>query len=90
MASLVRSPVFEGLAPAIVWQHFSTFCAIPRPSKGEAALREYLKAWAEARGLETSVDATGNLVVRKAANLNFFVHRKQRAFYKVVKLFQRL
>ena len=67
MASLVRSPVFDGLAPAIVWQHFSTFCAIPRPSKGEAALREHLKAWAEARGLAVSVDATGNMVVRKAA-----------------------
>ena len=67
MASLVRSPVFEGLAPAIVWQHFSTFCAIPRPSKGEAALREHLKTWAEARGLAVSVDATGNMVVRKAA-----------------------
>ena len=67
MASLVRSPVFDGLAPAIVWQHFSTFCAIPRPSKGEAALREHLKTWAEARGLAVSVDATGNMVVRKAA-----------------------
>ena len=68
MASLVRSPVFDGLAPAIVWQHFSTFCAIPRPSKGEAALRDYLKDWAVARGLATSVDATGNLIVRKAAS----------------------
>ena len=68
MAFLVRSPVFDGLAPAIVWQRFSTFCAIPRPSKGEAALRDYLKDWAEARGLATSVDATGNLIVRKAAS----------------------
>ena len=67
MSALVRSPVFNGFSPAIVWDHFATLCAIPRPSKGEAALREHLKAWAEARGLGVSVDATGNMIVRKAA-----------------------
>ena len=61
-------PVFNDLQPASVWAHFATLCAIPRPSKGEARLREHLKTWAVARGLATSVDAVGNLIVRKPAS----------------------
>ncbi|MDR2788611.1 MAG: aminoacyl-histidine dipeptidase [Candidatus Accumulibacter sp.] len=60
--------VFHGLRPAIVWKHFATLCAIPRPSKGEARLREHLRAWAVARGLTAVVDAAGNLIVRKNAS----------------------
>ena len=59
---------FAGLQPAAVWSHFATLCAIPRPSKGEARLREHLLGWANARGLATSVDAAGNLIVRKRAS----------------------
>ncbi|MDC7703643.1 aminoacyl-histidine dipeptidase [Vogesella indigofera] len=57
------------LEPTIVWEHFQTLCDIPRPSKHEAALRDYLKGWAELRGLQTVVDKAGNLIVRKAATL---------------------
>lgn len=57
--------VFRDLEPAIVWRHFATLCAIPRPSKGEARLREHLRAWAAAHGLAAVVDAAGNLIVRK-------------------------
>jgi dipeptidase D len=60
--------VFRGLEPAIVWKHFATLCAIPRPSKGEARLREHLRAWAATRGLTAAVDAAGNLIVRKSAS----------------------
>ncbi len=62
------SPDFSALQPALVWAHFATLCSIPRPSKGEARLREHLKAWAQGRGLATSVDAIGNLLVRKPAS----------------------
>ena len=61
-------PVFAGLAPAPVWQHFATLCAFPRPSKAEGPLREHLRAWAEARGLTATVDGAGNLIVRKPAS----------------------
>ena len=69
MSTLTPFPVFNNLQPAIVWAHFSNLCAIPRPSKGEARLREHLQAWAKARGLSTSVDAVGNLIVRKPASV---------------------
>jgi dipeptidase D len=56
------------LAPRPVWAHFATLCATPRPSRHEAALRERLRQWAQARGLFTEVDDTGNLLVRKPAS----------------------
>lgn len=55
------------LQPQAVWEHFQTLCDIPRPSKHEQQLRDYLKGWAELRGLQTVVDAAGNLIVRKPA-----------------------
>lgn len=58
----------ENLQPASVWSHFSTLCAIPRPSRHEAALRERLIAWARARGIAAQVDAVGNLILKKPAS----------------------
>lgn len=71
MSSSPLLPVFVGLEPAIVWSHFATLCAIPRPSKGEARLTAHLKDWATTRGLDASIDAAGNLLVRKPASPGF-------------------
>ncbi|MEY2632471.1 MAG: hypothetical protein RIR00_1125 [Pseudomonadota bacterium] len=60
-------PVFAGLEPAAVWQHFATLCRIPRPSKQEAALRQHLQAWAVQAGIRQRVDAAGNLILSKPA-----------------------
>ena len=60
--------VFTGLEPAAVWAHFSMLCGIPRVSKCEGRLREYLRAWAEERRLLAKVDAAGNLMVTKPAS----------------------
>ncbi len=68
MSTIKPSSALAALQPASVWAHFATLCAIPRPSKGEARLREHLKDWAQARGLATAVDAVGNLIVRKPAS----------------------
>lgn len=59
---------FESLQPCSVWAHFATFCAIPRPSLHEAALREHLIAWAQARGIAAIVDGAGNLILKKPAS----------------------
>jgi dipeptidase D len=55
----------QQLEPALVWHHFATLCSIPRPSKQEAALRQRLLQWAETRGLDSQIDAAGNLLIRK-------------------------
>ncbi len=68
MSDLSPQSMFLGLEPAIVWKHFATLCAIPRASKDEARLCNHLQSWAIARGLTATVDAAGNLRVRKAAS----------------------
>lgn len=63
----MTNSVFSGLQPSMVWRHFATLCAIPRASKHEGALRSVILQWATAQGLDTSIDAAGNLIVRKRA-----------------------
>ena len=58
----------KNLQPRCVWSHFATLCAIPRPSLHEAALREHLVAWAQARGIASVVDGAGNLILKKPAS----------------------
>ena len=56
------------LQPTSVWSHFATLCAIPRPSLHEAALREHLVGWAQARNIVAVVDDAGNLILKKPAS----------------------
>ncbi|MHA3083607.1 aminoacyl-histidine dipeptidase [Acinetobacter sp. ANC 5383] len=58
---------FSQLSPKNVWQHFATLCRIPRQSKQEQQLRQYLQDWAKNKGLDTYVDIVGNLIIRKSA-----------------------
>ncbi len=58
----------EELQPHSVWAHFATLCAIPRASLHEAALREHLIHWAQARGITAVVDDAGNLILKKPAS----------------------
>lgn len=55
------------LYPAPLWQWFEQICAIPHPSKHEAALSAHIQAWAQQRGLAYEVDHVGNLIIRKPA-----------------------
>ncbi len=43
-------------------------CAIPRSSLHEAALREHLIEWAQARGITAVVDGAGNLILKKSGS----------------------
>ena len=53
------------LEPPVVWAHFDQILTIPRGSKNEGRMREYVIAVAERHGLEHREDAAGNVVVRK-------------------------
>ncbi|TDR73073.1 aminoacyl-histidine dipeptidase [Paludibacterium purpuratum] len=59
--------VIAELEPKAVWEHFQTLCDIPRPSKHEEQVRDYLKGWADLNGLDSTIDAAGNLIIRKPA-----------------------
>jgi dipeptidase D len=58
----------EALEPTVLWKHFDQILTIPRGSKDEDRMRQYVIDRAEARGLDHRVDAAGNLVVRKPAS----------------------
>lgn len=55
------------LKPACVFEQFAKINAIPRPSKREEKMIDYLKTFGESHGLETKVDETGNVLIRKPA-----------------------
>ena len=55
------------LKPAVVFEQFAKINQIPRPSKREEKMIEYLKSWGESHGLDTKVDETGNVIIRKPA-----------------------
>ena len=55
------------LNPACVFEQFAKINTIPRPSKHEEKMIAFLKEFGESRGLETIVDETGNVLIRKNA-----------------------
>ena len=55
--------VVEGLKPEIIWKHFETLTKIPRPSKHEEKILDYLRKFATERNLKMREDETGNIVV---------------------------
>lgn len=57
------------LYPTPLWQWFEQICAIPHPSKHEAALSAFIQAWARQKGIDYQVDQVGNLILRKPATL---------------------
>jgi dipeptidase D len=56
------------LEPAALWSHFDQILKIPRGSKKEDKIRQFLIDQAEAQELEYKVDPTGNVVVSKPAS----------------------
>jgi len=59
------------LKPASVFEQFAKINEIPRPSKHEEKMIAYLKQWGESRGLDTRVDETGNVIIRKPATKGY-------------------
>ena len=61
------SKVLGGLNPERLWNHFEDICGIPHPSKKEGDIIKFMKEFGEKLGLETHVDETGNVIIRKPA-----------------------
>ncbi len=55
------------LEPRLVWEQFDAITRVPRPSKKEAQIIEYLVNFAREHGIEYQKDAIGNVVMRKGA-----------------------
>lgn len=55
------------LEPQIIWKNFAALNAVPRPSKKEEKVIEFIKKFGENLGLETTVDEVGNVIIKKPA-----------------------
>lgn len=57
----------ETLEPKVVWQYFLEICKIPRPSKKEEKIINYLLDFGKNQNLPTKKDKTGNVLISKPA-----------------------
>lgn len=57
----------RALEPTILWNKFADLNAVPRPSKKEERVIEFIKNFGNNLGLKTQVDEVGNVVIRKPA-----------------------
>jgi dipeptidase D len=57
----------EDLQPAEVWNYFAEILKIPRPSKKEEKISEYVIEFAERQGLTWKKDRVGNILISKPA-----------------------
>lgn len=55
------------LKPQLIWKNFSALNSVPRPSKKEEKVIEFIKKFGENLGLETAVDEVGNVIIKKPA-----------------------
>jgi dipeptidase D len=55
------------LEPKPLWNYFHQITQIPRPSKHEKKIAEFIVKFGKDNGLETMVDKVGNVIVRKPA-----------------------
>lgn len=59
--------VFKNLEPQEVWKYFHEILQIPRPSKKEEKIIEYLLNFAKEHKLEAQRDEIGNVLIKKPA-----------------------
>ncbi len=55
------------LSPQPLFNYFEEICQVPRPSKKEEKIRQYLLGFAAKNGLESKTDTIGNVLILKPA-----------------------
>ena len=57
----------RALEPQSVWNHFADLNEVPRPSKKEERVIQFMVDFGKKLGLPTEVDHIGNVFIRKPA-----------------------
>lgn len=57
----------KNLEPKLFWEIFDEITRVPRPSKKEGQIREWLVSFAQRHNLACKVDETGNVLISKPA-----------------------
>ena len=55
------------LEPTVMWNNFADLNAVPRPSKKEERVIQFIKSFGETLNLPTYVDEVGNVIIKKPA-----------------------
>jgi dipeptidase D len=61
----------DALKPAAIWSYFEDICNVPRPSKREDKIIEFLTDFARINNLPIRRDAAGNLVITKSSSKGY-------------------
>lgn len=62
------STPLSALEPKELWNHFSEINAVPRPSKKEERIIEFMMQFGKKLGLQTTKDEVGNVIIKKPAS----------------------
>ena len=57
----------KDLKPAGVFHYFEEICQVPRPSKKEEKIRQFILDFAKKHGIDAHADQVGNVILRKGA-----------------------
>ncbi|MFT5751619.1 MAG: dipeptidase D [Flavobacteriales bacterium] len=63
----MTNPEVRNLEPKALWNKFADLNAVPRPSKKEERVIQFMKDFGANLGLETIEDEVGNVIIRKPA-----------------------
>ncbi|WP_128331334.1 aminoacyl-histidine dipeptidase [Apibacter sp. HY039] len=66
----------RSLEPHKLWNFFSDLNAVPRPSKKEEKVREFIKNFGNSLNLETLEDRVGNILIKKPATSGLETKKK--------------
>ena len=64
---MANKSILADLEPKSLFRFFGEILSIPRPSKHEEKMTEYLVNWAKERNLDYESDEIGNVIIRKGA-----------------------
>ena len=59
--------LLNSLSPELIWSYFEEICRIPRLSKNEGRIRQYLLDFAAKNNLEAKEDEVGNILIERPA-----------------------
>jgi dipeptidase D len=59
---------YQDLEPKEMWKHFAAVNAVPRPSKKEEKIIEFMMQFGNSLGLPTIKDECGNVIIKKPAS----------------------
>jgi len=61
------NPTIASLEPKDIWRNFAKLNAVPRPSKKEERIIQFMLDFGKSLNLETSKDKVGNVLIKKPA-----------------------